>query len=54
MPEGISLKMACGSKMALFLFADALIFLKLQERNNLYKKQNDLKGQKWKLERAMK
>lgn len=26
---GISLKMACGSKMALFLFAVTLIFLKL-------------------------
>ncbi len=25
-----------------------------KERNNLYEKQNDLKGRKWKLERAMK
>ena len=24
-----------------------------KERNNLYEKQNDLKGQKWKIERSL-
>ena len=59
------MKMACGAKRALFLFAVTCRIAErecgavgahkrtLQKRKNLYEKQNNLKGQKQKIENSL-